>query len=290
MAVYKTKCGRHFIRSNNGTSYYMGESWGEEYGKETTHCYDELKKECEFCRRFREKYPSELIGDCDGVLVDDSEYDYENSLDKIRDDYTKKSYDKITAKFGCNCMAISIDGKGGYTIRRDETSCRHCWNSICVITNKKRDLTKVRIMADLEYRWVDKIGGLFEEEKKNLTRKRVTDLIPLDYAERVLRDKNSEELMRFETNNCRRTSQVLGFEPTPTILRYYIQKSTAKRDLLEDLKAIEEGYTVIHESDAIKEKAQKKREKKVKKEETKARKIKEYKARAKIKQISFFEG
>ena len=118
MAVYKTKCGKYFKRMDCGESYYMGESWGEQYGKETCYCPFE-HSECEYYKAFKAKFPNMWFADCEGVKVSDNEYDYDNSLTKKDDEISKKSYDAIIAKFGGLCMAINYDGKGGYKIDRD---------------------------------------------------------------------------------------------------------------------------------------------------------------------------
>lgn len=287
MATYKTKCGLYFQRYDGGASYYLGECWGKEYGKETCHCPYDKQLECDYGIDFYKKYKS-LIGHCDGMLVNDEEYDYENSIEKIRDNFSTLSHKKVSEKFGGYCMAISADGKGGYKINREE-GCYGCWNKVCNITGKERDLTKVRLMGDVETCWVEEIGFI-KEEHKNLVRKKVMkDLIPLEYAERLLKTKTATWFDTFETNNCKNTSQMLGLAPPSKILRFYYEKSKAKRDLLEDLKAVQEGYNVIHEIDQEKETKRQKREKKLKKQEAKEIKIKKNKRLFKVQQMDLFK-
>lgn len=287
MATYKTKCGLYFQRYDGGASYYLGECWGQEYGKETCHCPYDKQLECEHGIKFYNKYKS-LIGDCDGVLVSDGEYVYEHSCEKIRDDFSALSYKKISEKFGGYCMAVYADGKGGYKINREE-ACYGCWNKVCNITGKERDLTKVRLMGDVETCWVDEIGFIKEEHKTLVHKKVIKELIPLEYAERLLKTKTATWFSMFETNNCKNISQILGLAPPSKVLRFYIEKSMAKRDLLEDLKWVAEGYTVIHESDLIKEQQQAKRLRKEKKEEAKKKKIKQNLKSLKQKQLSMFD-
>lgn len=286
MAHYKAKCGRYFTKSDCGECYYMGEQWGKIYGKETTYCFEELCRNCEYHKAFRELYPSRLIGDCDGVLVDDLDFDYTNSLDKIRDDYSKQSYDLIAKKFGGLCPAISPDGKGGLNVRRDEITCANCWNEICVVTKKKRNVAKCKIIAIVETRWMDEVG-FYSKEHKVMTHKEVTGLIPMDFAERLIKECDNLVFKRFEMNNCEMLSIELGFAPKPTILQYYIKKSNAKRDLLADLKAVEDGYEVIHESDLIKERQKAKTERRKLKQQVQERKRK--RKHLIVKQISIFE-
>lgn len=248
-----------------GSSFYLGENWGEEYGKETVWCPRADKDNCPHRKTFIEKFS--LIGDCEGVLIPEEEYVYQNSVEKIIDDYSQQSYEKIVDRFGANCMAISPNGVGGYIVKRDELHCRDCWNSICVVTNKERDMTKVRLMGDVETVWTEKIGFLTEEHKRLDRKKVIKDLIPLEFAERLLKDPENLIFKMFITNNCERTGQILGLEPPSRVLRFYYEKSMAKRDFLADLKAVEEGYVVSHEIDCDKAaKARKKAERAAKKQ------------------------
>lgn len=285
MATYKTKCGLYFQTNTGGCSYYLGESWGEDYGKETTWCPKHKQVECAYHKEFKERF-GVLIGDCDGVLVSDDEYDYEHSKEKIINEYNKQSFEKIVEKFGCFCRAISVDGKGGYKVRRDETSCRGCWESVCVVTNQKRDLTKVRLMGDVETVWVETRGFLVDEHK-NLIRKRVLkELVPLEFAERLLKNPNNLIFHGFKTNNCNRLSQELGLEPPSKVVRFYYEKSTAKRNLIDDLKAVSEGYTVIHDIDREKQAQEIKKAKKKEREQKKIQKLGKIK-KPKTEQLSF---
>ena len=288
MATYKTKCGLYFKTNTGGSSYYLGESWGEEYGKETTWCPKYKQDECVHCKEFQARFGT-LIGECEGVLVSEDEYDYENSKEKIIDEYSKQSYEKVVQKFGCYCQAISANGKGGYKVQRDEMGCRGCWNNICVVTKQERDLTKVRLMGDIETVWTETKGFLVDEHK-NLIRKRVLkELVPLEFAERLLKEPDNLIFNEFKTNNCNRLSQELGLEPPSRVVRFYYEKSTAKRNLLEDLKAVAEGYTVIHEIDSEKCDKELKRQKKEKRELKKKIKFKKKMKEMKIQQMSLWD-
>ena len=288
MATYKTKCGLYFKTNTGGSSYYLGGCWGEEYEKETTWCPKYQQDECVYCKEFQARFGT-LIGECEGVLVSDDEYDYENSKEKITNEYSRQSYEKVVQKFGCFCPAIHEDGKGGYKVQRDEMSCRSCWNRICVVTNQERDLTKVRLMGDVEVVWTETRGFLVDEHK-NLIRKRVLkELVPLEFAERLLKDPNNLIFHGFKTNNCNRLSQELGLEPPSRVVRFYYEKSTAKRDFIEDLKAVSEGYTVIHEIDSIKSEKALKKQKKEERELKKKIKIKKKMKEKRSKQISLWD-
>jgi hypothetical protein len=285
MATYKTKCGLFFRTNTGGSSHYLGESWGEDYGKETTWCPKHKQDDCTYCQEFQARFGVN-IGECEGVLVLDEEYDYENSKEKITSDYDRQSYEKIIERFGCACMAISADGKGGYKIQRDEVGCRGCWNSLCVVTNQNRDITKVRLMGDVETVWIETKGFLVDEHK-TLVRKRVLkELVPLEFAERLLKTPNNLIFHGFKTNNCNRMAQELGLAPPSRVVRFYYEKSTAKRDLLEDLKAVAEGYTVIHDIDREKQLKEKKREQSSKRKQKKLHKQQRNLERSKIEQLS----
>ena len=56
MATYKTKCGLYFQTNTGGCSYYLGESWGEDYGKETTWCPKHKQVECAYHKEFKERF------------------------------------------------------------------------------------------------------------------------------------------------------------------------------------------------------------------------------------------
>lgn len=126
-------------------------------------------------------------------------------------------------------------------------------------------------MAELERNFVDEVG-LYRQEHKGVSIMRVTDIIPMELAERCLKMKDSVLLSMFETNKCSNTRQQLGFETPAKVRRFYIEKSNAKRDLLQDLALIAEGYTVEHEADIIKAKQEKKRQARIKRVAAKERK------------------
>lgn len=272
MAVYRTKCGLYF-KSSPGSSFYLGESWGEEYGKEITHCPKHFQEDCEFSKSFCSRFTG-LLGDCDGVMVPESEYDYEKSREKIIHDYDAESYRKILEKFGGNCMAIKADGRGGFTVKRDELSCLDCWNEVCTVTNKKRDLTKVKLMADIVVKWTEHIGFLSYDHKNLIRKKVIKNAVPLEFAERLLRDPDNLIFGMFKTNNCNRLGQMLGLEPPSEVVRFYYELSRAKRNLLDDLRAVAEGYNVIHEFDVEKQQKEAKKAKKEARETKKKEKFK----------------
>ena len=89
----------------------------------------------------------------------------------------------------------------------------------------------------------------------------------------------------FKTNNCNKLSQELGLAPPSRVVRFYYEKSTAKRDLLEDLKAVSEGYTVIHEIDSEKREKERKRKEKEERENKKKQKILKLKKSKKEQQL-----
>lgn len=287
MATYKAKCGIHFKNDCCGSSFYLGERWGEDYGKETVWCPKTDKSICPFHKAFTEKFS--LIGDCEGVLIPEKEYDYENSVEKIKDDYSRQSYEKIVDRFGSNCMAISPDGVGGYTVKRDEMNCKNCWNSICVVTNKERDMTKVRVMGDVETIWTETIGFLKEEHKRLDRKKVIKDLVPLEFAERLLKDPKNVLFQMFITNNCERAGQKLGIEAPSRVIRFYWEKSTAKRDFLADLKAVEEGYVVSHEIDSEKDRKARKKAERAEKKQKKEKRLRKRIKGHQMQQLSLFD-
>lgn len=287
MATYKAKCGIFFKNDCCGSSFFLGESWGEDYGKETVWCPKGDKENCPHHKEFIEKFS--LIGDCEGVLIPENEYVYENSVEKIRDDYSRQSYERIVERFGTNCMAISPDGTGGYTVKRNELNCKNCWNSICVVTNKERDMTKVRVMGDVETVWTETIGFLTEEHKRLDRKKVIKDLVPLEFAERLLKDPENSFFQMFVTNNCGRTGQMLGLEPPSRVIRFYYEKSMAKRDFLADLKAVEEGFVVSHEIDRDKDAKARKKMERAERQAKKEKRIRKRTKERSIKQLSFFD-
>lgn len=283
MKCYRCPCGLYFKTSGCGSMHHKGESWGDVYGKETTYCPLDKQETCEYGIAFHEKYPLlHRFNTCEGVEIPETEYDYENSAEKIKDEYDKESYRKIKCKFGDvgMCGAIRADGRGGYEINRDEIVCADCWNDVCVVTKQKRDTTKVRIMAEIEREWTD-VLGMIKEEHKTVTIKRVKDEIPMEVAERCLKMKDCVYTAMFETNNLTSFAQQMGWEPQAKIRRYYIEPCKAKRDLLQDLSLIAEGFTVEHESDLIKAKKEKKREARKERQEAKERRIKKKVAESK---------
>lgn len=270
---HRAKCGLYFDENCYGDCWTNGYEFSDNTGVYLAHCPYKDKCDCQANKEFREKLPNYKWADCEVVACD--EYDYNNSAEKIFDEYANARNDKITRKFGGYCPCIEFEPYGEYSVKYETDRCAHCWNEECLITKKKRDITKVYLMGDLESLIVDDVGFFHNETKRIVRRKLYKNAIPKEVAERII--KKPEEsifVMMFKTNNVDTVKQELGFEPRAKLRRLYYEPVRAKRDLLQDLRDIEEGYEVIHESDQIAKEKRAKSERLAKRREEKEKKLK----------------
>lgn len=239
MGTYITKCGIYFKTNGCGSSHYMGESWGDEYGKEIIHCPFSRAKDCEYVKEFAAKFGT-IIGDCEGLIIDDKEYNYENSREKIQDDLSRKSYQKVCEKFGGYCLAIRADGKGGYEIHCRHDTCGECWNKICMITNKERDITPAYLCAD---KLIPRTYGFIKDELLLKGLRLHKSPKPKAWLDVELKKGNQSILISmFETNHLHRVEIVELDE----IAEYFYKGETRSikdeaenlRDLMNDLTDI----------------------------------------------------
>lgn len=236
MKAWKTKCGLHCDPSEGGETCYMGESWGEEFGKNLQYCPYPSCENCAHHKEFKAKYPDFIWADCES-FPSSEEYNYELSAEKISDNLRAESREKIEKKFNGGCLAISPDGKGGFKIDRDDNICKDCDFSFCAVTNQPRDTTKVRLMADIENIICDKIG-FYENVKKRIIRRRIyKGLLPLEVAERIIATPQKSTII------------TLADIRNLNVLRIYYEKPHAKRDTEKDAKYIAAGYEIVNEAD-----------------------------------------
>jgi hypothetical protein len=257
--IYKTPCGKFTNIDSYGECSYMGERWGEEFGQETVHC--PYQRECEYKNAFIKKYPALAThGITCTCIKTDEPYDYENSIEKQNDLYLKTQNEWVKTKYGEYCLAMRYERYGTVSVNPNINICYKCWNEKCVVSGRKRDITKTNIMADKEY---SVKTGFLTEQKICKGIKINKNPIPKCVADQIIKKPEACDFVSTFIYNDEYSSRRDGL-PEVSKLRIYGKKSGAKRDILEDLADIKEGKTVVHASDLIKKSKREKREKREK--------------------------
>lgn len=255
--IYKTLCGKFTEKDTCGSSHYLGNSWGEEYNQELVHC--PFLIDCGYKTEFQNKYPAFKLHNVTCTCYKtDEQYDYENSLEKQEDLYEEMQNDYVKEKFGDWCMAIRRERFGKVIVKKTIENCSACWNPICLITKKPRDIEKTNICLDKEL--LIKTG--FIEEYKIIKGIKLNNSpIPKEVADQIIKNPQywagtyamNESSKTDNDNSGERNYEIIK-------LKYYAKRSGAKRDILEDLTDIKEGKTVVHDSDIKKRTAGLKKE------------------------------
>lgn len=259
--IYKTLCGKFTDKNTNGSTHYLGTSWGEDFGQELVHC--PYKTECTHKTAFQEKYPAFATHNITCTCYKTEEkYNYEESLEKQEGLYVKIQNDYVSEKFGGWCRSMSADRYGKVKVAPNLNNCSNCWEEICIITKKHRDIEKTNIFVDKEL--VVKYG-LITEQKIIKGIKLNSAPMPREIAVKIIEKPNEwDNINIFESNEKSNIEKYKNFEDSINnceiiSYKYYAKKSGARRNILEDLADIENGKTVVHESDFLKKIAEEKR-------------------------------
>lgn len=224
------------------------------------------------------------------VHITDRLYDYEQSVEKILDEWSKiqhTSYMKAVGGSG-NCACVKWDRRKRKHLKQlDSFKCvtMKCKNKICKITNKQRNLKRTNVFYDIvrifRYRKKNEIQA-FEEKSIEKGIKVFDSPISLSDAEiwvkqygRKMKPRENRD-DRIKLHFCEYHGKDgwddyswAKYEMTVQNMRIEYREA---RDLIQDLKDAEAGYEVIHASDVAKRKKEIKQENKVKREEAKKRK------------------
>lgn len=216
------------------------------------------------------------------------DYDYEISVEKIRDEWERiqsKAWQEAISGYGyCNCLKWDRKSRK-YLPRFDVSKCIAigCKNEVCAITKKQRNLQKVNIYYDILRVWRYQKGLLESTEKKLEKGIRVfKTAITRSDAEIWLKQHGEEKFAPKQTSADRRDQffserhgkegfgeyTLFEFTLTAQNIRIDVREH---RDLKQDLADITEGFEVVHASDLKKQKEQEKRDRKIKRQEAKRR-------------------
>jgi hypothetical protein len=225
----------------------------------------------------------------------DKPFNYENSVKRINDEQAKrehKQWMEITGGTYCACVVGSNGYAGGNVqVHYDVENCIHygCKNETCVIRKQPRDLSLVNIFYDVRRTWITK-KGLIDDTRTEVTKgcKVFPKAIARTDAEIWLKVKQAEynplksksvvrphltptdRAQEFFSKHHRSWPDYDYFEFHYDVENIRIAKSE-QRDLLQDLRDVEEGLEIIHASDQTRAAKALKRDKRQKSREQKDR-------------------
>ena len=224
----------------------------------------------------------------------DAPYDPERSVGKVKRERNacRMSVMELTGGQYCACVVDSNGMDGGvHCVRYNVEQCIQvgCKNTVCSITKKPRDLSKVNVYYDIRRTWITRKG--FLEDTKTAIEKGIKVFprpVARTDAEIWLARKKAEfdpfrdkyiinphitpldRKQSYFSKHHRRWPEYDYFE-----FRYEVEniriEARETRDLLQDLQDVAEGIEVVHASDALK----------ATKEQEKARKIEAAEQKAK---------
>ncbi len=190
---------------------------------------------------------------------------YENSVEKVLDEnsaeenvlweaFAKKHHGRV-----CKQQAYFDRTEKKWHLRYDPRQCpQYCCN-YCTILNKPISQKKVNVYYDLKKTWVEPGTGFIPEE----TKVTVTKGIKLLRASETI----CEAVIKVCGKDIQRTAQLnqhafLFFGGTVEVLNLRVDRRPT-RDLLQDLQDVENGITVVHQSDVDKSRKAVKHEKRI---------------------------
>lgn len=251
------------------------------------------KKTCEHIPEgLRGKYPL-----CPCHMTEEP-YDKARSVEAIEEDRAKRyheQYMEITGGSYCICVCDNNGFQGGLVrVKYDVQKCINfgCQNETCVIRKQPRDLSKVNIFYDVRRTKITR-KGLLEDTEVSVTKgERVfekpvaktdaeiwlklkrAEYTPLNNRTVIEGRKTSDDRrMEFFSDHHRKWPGYDYFEFRYEVENIRIEKKES-RDLLQDLRDIGEGLTVVHASDLQKAAAKAKKDRRAKRREEKEAKLK----------------
>lgn len=278
--VWKTPCGLFASGWTVGSSdtSYGGVDYIPENDNPLVLC-PYKKKACEHIPEgLRGKYP---LCPCHTT---EEPYDKSRSLEAIEEDRAKRyheQYMEITGGSYCACVCDTNGFQGGLVrIEYDVQKCINygCQNEYCVIRKQPRDLTKVNIFYDVRRTKITRKGFLESTEVTVTKGEKVFEKpVARTDAEIWLKVKqaeytplNNRQVIQGKTNRDDHRMQFFSdlhrtwpgydyFEFHYEVENIRIEKKES-RDLLQDLRDVEQGLTVVHASDLKKAAAKAKKD------------------------------
>ena len=267
--VWKTPCGL-FVNGRSvaaADTSYDGVQYCPENGNPLLYCpYG--RKDCPHIPEgLRGRFPW-----CPCHLVD-VPYDYENSAERAEHDRDHKrhaQYMEITGGQYCACVVDCNGYDGGLVeVKYDVDQCIrcHCRNEFCSIRKQTRNLKKVNIFYDIRRTYITRVG-IIEDTRTEITKgvKVFPHPIARTDAEIWLATKRAEHdpirnkhiitpqlhpedrRMEYFSKHHRAWPGYDYFEFHYEVENIRIE-ARETRDLLQDLRDVADGLTVVHDSD-----------------------------------------
>lgn len=286
--VWESPCG--LLRKGSvapGYMSYMGIDWRPENNNPTFAC--PLRKVgCELNHevlRGRQTYGTVQCA----FRFAGKPYDYDNSVEAIYtmfDSFKEQARKILYRKFRgyrqaierynyCKCVRWDSETER-WRAKYDPSVCaRGCGyiNTLCLITGKEIDRSqKANVFYDLKVARIRRDGTIFDGEKVvSITKgiKAFSSSQPLTICEEYAK-RNKKDIMDRARSQM---SREIHFNPDIEIEVLNIRAERREsRDLLQDLRDIQEGIQVVHASDLKKQAAQAKRDRRAARQEAKKRK------------------
>ncbi len=267
---------------NGGMMSYMGIDWCLENNNAVYAC-PYKRANCELNHEYLRALTDGRNGFAECAFHFASKaYDYDNSYEKVLDELNavkvrkrQEFFSKLKwnqAAIGCACIKWDNDKMGWYAEYDPEECARFCSErQVCALTGKRLDGQKGNVFYNLKITAVRHDGSLFDGEETTTIikgKKVFSEPKPIAICEAYAK-KCGHLILRkekAERYNALFNSQDITIEVLNIRAEY-----RESRDLLQDLKDVQEGIEVIHESDLKKQQAEAKRERAAKAKEEKMR-------------------
>lgn len=283
--TFKTPCGLQCEGSSCMSGlYYMGMEWSYENDLALIHCpYD--KADCLLKHPYMREAPVNKYH-CD-VHLTEEEYQYEGSVEelkKLRDDEIEKEAAEFSVRRkGRTCrhhMRYDREAKA-WSMRYDPNVCATmgCAGE-CPILGRKLDRKRGNVFYDIKmtYRRYDLDGTLFEGQIDTYVEKGARFLerpASMDICRNIVKLCGEEIERRVKLNRFHQElffAEYHGRQFSVEILNIRAEEKES-RDLLQDLRDIKGGATIVHVSDAQKHQKEEKKKKRREAQEKKIRKL-----------------
>ena len=290
--VWQTRCGL-FVDGRvvgGGDTSFMGVQYCAENNNPLVRCPWGNRK----CPYIPDGFPLPL---CPCHTVDEP-YDFERSVEKVereRNAARHKQYMELTGGQYCACVVDSNGYEGGLCeVKYDVDWCIRsgCKNEFCSIRKKPRDLMPVNIFYDIRRTWKTRVG--FLEDTKTAIEKGVKVFpkpVARTDAEIWLKVKKAQfnpltdktiinPHLTLKDHQQEHFSDYHRKWPGYDYFEFHYQVENIRierretRDILQDLRDVEEGIEVVHASDLQKAAEAKKREARKKRREEKELRLK----------------
>lgn len=264
--VYKTGCGMYLLGENAITNMsFMGYSWMHENYIVVANC-PYRKTDCELNNPVLNHHK---FKHCECRRVNE-EYSYDNSVEKAwkeneleKDRLYKEFEEKRNGRVCINHAFYNWDTKEWSLNYSPQECARRCNYSFCHIRQRELDKKKGNVYYDVKQTWITNEGTLLDGTEQVCIvkgKKFFSKIVSVDICEDFIR-LESDEIYEREWANCKMRYQNDSLKLEIVNVRVERRET---RDLMQDLKDIQEGMQVVHASDLVKQKKEKKREDKEK--------------------------